>query len=1475
MGVCLHLWLTGHALALDPAKDLAQYNCQTWSRQNGLLVNGVNAIAQTSDGYLWLGTSSGLIRFDGFGFTTMQPPLSGNRIVNSLASARSAGLWVGLSDNTVWLYDGENWRRPGKVPTSTSGDNRSVQGDPDGTLWMVSAKQLGRLTPQGPYEALLSITFQQDMNIMCGFRDSQGRFWFGTAEHGVCYWEAGRIHPLPAPELTGRIIFSLAEDHEGNLWVGTTSGLFCYDPGLHRKNIPLMPAGVYALLVDRQGVVWIGTDNRGLARFAGQHYDFFGKADGLASDTVKSLAEDREGSLWIGTRNGVSELTDVKFPICSSAASPQVQDAVSVYPARQGGIWIGNPVGLTHWDDQPRDYGTAAGLTNTFVKRVLEARNGDLYLICGDKQLAVWSRGKLVAQYTATNTLAGLAEDDHGVVVTVGGYLFRAGTNYFTPYAFANHLTPPVYWFLNLAAGRDGVIWAASVNGITRIKDGSFRQWTKAEGLSDPRVGWVCEDSDGVVWGAMSTGIARLKNQQIRCIGEDNGLFDSTIYAMVPDDLGNLWVDAARGIFRVSRQSLNDVADGLTNQVECYAYDGLESVKLSDKSFQEQVGCKSLDGRIWFPSANGVVVINPRQIPTNNMAPPVHLQHLRVNGREYPPRRDIVVPPGNGELELGFTALSFIAPQKIKFRYQLAGYDPDWVEAESRRLAFYTNLKPGHYTFHVIAANADGVWNRAGDAINIELRPHYYETGWFYYGCGGLLLSSLAGGYGGYVRRMKNRERDLQEVRNRLEREVSLRTRELSYERDLLRGLLDHAPDQIYFKDAKSRFIRTSKSQAVNFGVKDPGAMIGKTDFDFFTEEHARPAYEDEQQILRTGQPIISKVEKETWPDGRVSWVLTNKLPLRDQGGNIIGTLGISKDISALKRTEAELAYERDLLRALMENSPDHIYFKDAHSRFIKSSNAQARQFGIESATMLVGKSDFDFFSQEHARLAYEDEQQILRTGEPITGRVEKETWPDGRISWVLTTKMALRNRDHQIIGTFGISKDITALKQTEVELAYERDLLRTLLDSAPDSIFFKDQQSRFVIVSRSLSANLLGIARSRQAADHPDAPEETWPAHLSCPDRFQDYLIGKTDADIYGAEQSRVFRQDEEELFRTGRPIIGKLEQTQFPGGRTLWHMTTKVPWRNKNGEIIGVIGISKDISDLKHAETKIEEVHKQLLETSRLAGMAEVATNVLHNIGNVLNSVNVSATLVLDNTRKSKITWLGRAVALLEEHGADLGAFLTQDPKGRQLPAFLSQLAGQLAREQEATLNELELLRQNIEHIKEVVAMQQSYAKISGVTETIQLSELVEDALRMNIGALDRHQIQLVRDYRVLPVITVERHKILQILVNLIRNAKYACDDTGRKDKKITLHLSPLGDGVQFAIQDNGIGIPPENLTRIFDHGFTTRKGGHGFGLHSGALTARELGGSLTVESGGPGQGATFILKLPLQPHSPPETP
>jgi len=278
-----------------------------------------------------------------------------------------------------------------------------------------------------------------------------------------------------------------------------------------------------------------------------------------------------------------------------------------------------------------------------------------------------------------------------------------------------------------------------------------------------------------------------------------------------------------------------------------------------------------------------------------------------------------------------------------------------------------------------------------------------------------------------------------------------------------------------------------------------------------------------------------------------------------------------------------------------------------------------------------------------------------------------------------------------------------------------------------------------------------------------------------------------------------------------------------------------------------------------------ELESIHKQLVDASRQGGMAEIATNVLHNVGNVLNSVNVSAGLIVERVKKSKTSSLARVVDLLGQHEHDLAAFIGQDTRGKNLPAHLAQLSTHLTAEQEALVKELDSLRRNVEHIKEIVAMQQNYAKVGGVKEIINVVDLVEDGMCLNEGSLRRHGVEVTRQFELVPLLNAEKHKILQILVNLLNNAKHACEESGRTDKRLTVRVAN-GDGrIRISVTDNGVGIPPENMTRIFNHGFTTRKDGHGFGLHSGALAAKEIGGSLTAQSDGPGKGAAFTLELP----------
>ena len=403
-----------------------------------------------------------------------------------------------------------------------------------------------------------------------------------------------------------------------------------------------------------------------------------------------------------------------------------------------------------------------------------------------------------------------------------------------------------------------------------------------------------------------------------------------------------------------------------------------------------------------------------------------------------------------------------------------------------------------------------------------------------------------------------------------------------------------------------------------------------------------------------------------------------------------------------------------------------------------------------------------------------------------------------------------------------------------------DRALVTSFLENVPDFVHFKDRDGRFIAVSTSkLKRNGL------------NDPSE---------------IVGKTDFDFFSAKNAQRAKDDEDEIMRSGVPMIGKLEHVKWADGRETWSIINKLPLRDEHGAIIGTFGITKDVTASKQMERDLEKAHKDLLAASRAAGMAEVATGVLHNVGNVLTSLNVSAGTLASGLHDSKTGALAKLAVLLREHTDDLGEFVTTDPKGRRVPEFIETLAQHFVAERERLLGEIASMQRNIDHIKEIVSMQQAYATMVGVTEPLDAAQLLDDAVRMNAGALVRHDVGVVRDIDFVPPIVAERAKVLQILVNLIRNAKYACDEGGAAEKIITLRVKAAAPNrVQIVVQDNGVGIAPENLTRIFAHGFTTRKEGHGFGLHSSANAAKEMNGSVIVFSAGKGQGATFTLDLP----------
>jgi ligand-binding sensor domain-containing protein len=771
--LCLGWALGSHRTnALIPLEGMSQYSTRFWQTDEGLPQSSVLAVRQTRDGYLWAGTREGLARFDGVRFTVfdqkMAPELK-PRAFTALCETDDGTLWIGADDGLIRLKDGKCWRY-----TMTNG----LAGNSVRTL----------------------------------FAGRDGWLWIGTTT-GTSRFKEERFSGFPAGERWARkAAKSICEDQEGATWIATGDGLYRFNAGnitAYNTSNGLPHSVVTAVCPDRAGNIWIGTMN-GLSRLSAGKLTHYTKADGLADNIVSALKLDPQGKLWIGTYGGLNWMADGKLITATINGRALFDLVYSIADDHEGNLWVGAKGGLYRLKARRfSTYTQEQGLSHNATVSVLEDEDR-IWIGTWGGGLNQLKNGKITAPATGLsetrNQILGLHADGEGALwvgIDYDGGAYRMKAENCIHYGKAEGLPDSAVRVIH--RDKNGDVWFGTSTALARLRNGKFTRYTKADGLAGNTVRVILEDDDGSLWIGTNEGLSRwrdgrftnftrkegLSHNDIAALYEDrertlwigteggglnryragrftsytseHGLFHDTIYGILEDEGGCLWMSCRKGIFRISKKQLGDFASGAIDRVSCVSFgkaDGLETVECIGVA--QPASCKSQDGRLWFATAKGLAVVDPN-ININERKPPVIIEALLADKKNIEsgrwPFQTLQVPPGRGELEFHYTALSFQAPEKNRFKYQLEGIDPEWVDAGTRRAAYYNNLRPGRYRFRVTACNNDGFWSETGAQLAVVLLPHFWQTWWFQPAMFAILCSLGFGLYRVRAARLRQLER--------------------------------------------------------------------------------------------------------------------------------------------------------------------------------------------------------------------------------------------------------------------------------------------------------------------------------------------------------------------------------------------------------------------------------------------------------------------------------------------------------------------------------------------------------------------------------------------------------------------------------------------------------------------------------------------------------------------------------------------
>ncbi|MBI4854377.1 MAG: response regulator [Acidobacteria bacterium] len=733
----LLLIFASKSLALDPNKAISQYVQQVW--QEELPQSTILAITQTRDGYMWFGTYKGLIRFDGVRFTVfdynVDKDLKTNNI-HSLCQDQTGTFWVGTNQGLFYSKDGDFHAFTANKELSESLINVLYEGS-NGNLWAGTTKGLFQIkNNQVKHYSVKDGLFSETIFAIC--EDKNKNLWVGTNNGLVCLND-GKLKVYTTQDgLSNNVIRAICEDRDGSLWVGTDIGLNRLNKNkttIYTTKDGLIHNFILTLRLDPEGFLWIGSPG-GLTRLTGTHFSNYTSADGLSNTRVRSMYQDREGSLWVGTNGGINRFSESKLIAYTMKEGLSSDYIRSVYEDNSGAIWVGTDGGVTYFNQGKFTvYTVKDGLADNSVRTICQDRQGNIWLgsIGG---LTKFSNGKFTS-YTKENGLSStyvrvIYEDSLGnlwIGTEDGLNLFK--DEKFIVYTKADGLSSNDV--RAILEDKEGNLWFGTYDqGISCLKNGKFTIYTKENGLPENLIFSFYLDNDGTVWIGTDTGLARFKDNKFFTY-KTKETPNEEIFNILEDNKSNFWLSTNSGIYRISRIELNDYADGKITALSSVTYskaDGMKSTQCNGAS--QPAGWKTREGKLWVPTAKGVVMIEPEAIKLNKVIPPVVVEQIIVDGQAIEMKNKISLSSGKEKFEFYYTALSFVAPEKVKIKYKLEGWERDWVEADTLRRVTYTNLPPRDYEFKVIACNNDGFCNEVGASYSFHIQTPLSQTWWAY-----------------------------------------------------------------------------------------------------------------------------------------------------------------------------------------------------------------------------------------------------------------------------------------------------------------------------------------------------------------------------------------------------------------------------------------------------------------------------------------------------------------------------------------------------------------------------------------------------------------------------------------------------------------------------------------------------------------------------------------------------------------------